>query len=130
MQHMPLPGPALGYQRIMTPSPLSVFFQLTGEVGTVRAAHMCRTFSQLILWRLLELRPSLPATDPSLAAMLAFFTANPDIQRLRAGLGAHLDTLELDMGATPRGVLGQVGRAAGGVRVAHSRCRSPGVQCE
>ncbi|GAB4823730.1 hypothetical protein N2152v2_010776 [Parachlorella kessleri] len=74
---------------------------------TLSHVHATRTFSQLVLWRLLELRPQLVHSDPSLAALLAFFTANPDIRRLRAGLGANFERLELELAATPRGVLGQ-----------------------
>lgn len=67
-----------------------------------------RTFAQLVLWRLLELRPGLVQSDPSLAAFASFFSSNADIKRLRAGLGSSLDTFD-ELATTPRGVLGQVG---------------------
>lgn len=57
---------------------------------------------------MLELHPSLAASDPALSAMLAFLSTNADIRRLRAGLGAGIDLVQPDVSTSPRGVLCQV----------------------
>lgn len=47
----------------------------------------CRTFAQLVLWRLYELSPWLPASDPTAGALLTFFRqAARAAPRARLGL--------------------------------------------
>lgn len=66
-----------------------------------------RTFSQLVIWRLLEVCPWIPERDPSLAAHMAFFQINADLLRLRAAMGvaAGLDNFDLKKATSPRSVL-------------------------
>jgi tRNA G18 (ribose-2'-O)-methylase SpoU len=69
--------------------------------------HASRTFAQLAVWRMLEVAPPLAAADPSLAAFLAFFQGNHDLNRLRASMGvaAGLDAFDLARATSPRGLL-------------------------
>ncbi|PRW33151.1 methyltransferase TARBP1 [Chlorella sorokiniana] len=78
--------------------------------------HALRTFAQLVLWRLFELFPSLPAGDATAAALLRFFRENDDVNRLRRGLAHafYFDAYQLDAAVTPAGVLGQEGSAQRG----------------
>lgn len=72
--------------------------------------HPVRTFAQLALWRLLETFAEARRDDPALAAMLAFFSSNVDVQRLRTalGLGQDLQSFDPEKATCPAGVLYKV----------------------
>ena len=84
---------------------------------TTSFVHAPRTFTQLCVWRLLELYPAvLVAPDPTMAALLAFFRSNADLGRLRGALGREglLPRLNLEYATSPAGVFVRVSEREGG----------------
>jgi hypothetical protein len=77
--------------------------------------HATRTSAQLAVWHALELAPALAARNASLAAFLAFFRANHDLNRLRAVVGVEtgLDAFDLARATSPRGLLLEEGALMG-----------------
>ncbi|KAK2079723.1 hypothetical protein QBZ16_002118 [Prototheca wickerhamii] len=93
--------------------PDAAVVQFAGEVvlaivpWALSHVHPVRTFSQLALWRLLEAFPQLAQDDAGLRAMLAFFSGNADVLRLKAalGLGNDLQAFDPVEATSPAGVL-------------------------
>ena len=100
--------------------PDAAVLQFAGEVvlaivpWALSHVHPVRTFSQLALWRLLEAFPQLARDDAGLRAMLAFFSGNADVLRLKAalGLGNDLQAFDPVEATSPAGVLYKVGALA------------------
>lgn len=69
--------------------------------------HGNRTFSQLLIWRIIELCPFLKQRDRSLKTIAEFFDQNKDLHRLRASFGIDkaLDRFNLQYATSPKGIL-------------------------